>query len=468
MNKVLIATFLSFYLISCGTTKKNIDLPKTTNKKVFTVNTNTRNINLMFNKQSFPWQISDDKLNFPYNGETNEISFLTPIDTLKISLPAGKSIPVNIILNETDTIKAVVVGISKPANFDNKYITENRGKYIVYSPKVHELVNIALALTDTGRKNHNMINNKTEYYEKVISFFDKYKKHSLIDSLNKNMKDDALNYYYNLKMNACMYSFDKKNKIVNNSPYTRLGWGGNNYLQELLPLLEKFAKESEFEKFYLRNSTYYQSLIDTYYKVVPLSKMWKWLENKFSERYDSYKVYFSPLVAGMHSTEYFSDNGYKETVMFVNAPIFSKETNFIEKKLESSRIVFTEIDHNYINPISDKLSSEIKKSFNNRFYWVLDDPGLNGYPTPYKIFNEYMTWSLYSLYCLDNFPKDDYKKYIKTMENEMVVKRGFIKFKEFNQKLIELYSKDKNIKMIDLMKSILEWSKQKQNSVEKE
>jgi hypothetical protein len=419
----------------------------------------------MFNEQSFPWQVSDDKLNFPYNGETNKIAFITPIDTLRFSLPAGKSIPVDIVLNKTDTIRAVAVGISKTANFDNKYIAENKGKYIVYSPKVHELVNIALALTNVGKKDHNMVNNETAYYDKVITYFDRFKNHSLIDSLNQNMQNDDYDYYYNLKMNACMYSFNKKNKIVNNSPYIRLGWGSNNHLEKLFPLLESFAKESKFEKFYSQNSDYYQSLIDTYYKVVPINKMWQWLEKRFSQRYDAYKIYFSPLIGGAHSTESFSDNGYKEIIMFVDAPIFSKEYSSVEQEMEASRVVFTEIDHNYVNPISDKLSNEIENSFNNRFYWVLNDPALNGYPSPYTVFNEYMTWSLYSLYCIDTFSKEDYDKCIGKVENIMVKKRGFIKFKEFNQKLLEIYSKDKNIEMIDLTKSILEWSRQKQNTV---
>ncbi|MBL4705492.1 MAG: DUF4932 domain-containing protein [Flavobacteriales bacterium] len=464
MNKLIIA-FFSFILISCGTIRKNHDSTKEGNKKVLTVHTDTNAITIKFNEQSFPWKINDDKLSFPYNGKTNKITFITPVDTLQLSLPEGKSIPIDIVLNKTDTIRATVVGISKPATFDTKYIVENKGEYVVCSSKVHELINIAFALTDVGKTDHNMVNNNTAYYDKVLTHFEKYKNHSLIDSLNQNMKNDAYGYYYNLRMNACMYSFIEEKNIVNNSPYNRLGWGADNYLEELLPTLEAFANDSKFENFYSQNSEYYQSLTDTYYRVVPINKMWQWLESRFSERYDGYKIYFSSLVGGAHSTEYFSNNGYKETVMFIDAPIFPKEYSLIEQELEASRVVFTEIDHNYINPISDTLSSEINNSFSNRFFWVLDDPGLNGYPTPYKVFNEYMTWALYSLYCADTFAKEDYEKYNKKVENIMVKKRGFIKFKEFNQKLLVIYSNNKDIEMTDLIKSILEWSKQNQNSI---
>ena len=51
----------------------------------------------------------------------------------------------------------------------------------------------------------------------------------------------------------------------------------------------------------------------------------------------------------------------------------------------------------------------------------------------YRIFNEYMTWALFSLYCYDNFPKEDIDEYIRTLEYHMVFGRGFIKFREFNQ-----------------------------------
>ena len=455
---------LLIIILTCVLSCNNNDTTKKKQTKIYNLNTNTNEIILMFNDQSFPWQISDDKLNFPYNGKENTVTFLSKIDTLKFVLPIGKTIPVNIILNKTDTIRAEAVGISKPANFDKKYIAKNKGHYNVFLPKVHELINIAFALTSIGQKDANMVNNKTDYYADVMNYFIAYKNHPLIDSLNSNMKNYAYDYYYSLRMNACMYTFTKEYSIKNKSPYNRLAFGGTNYLEELLPQLSDFAKKTNFENFYTANKEYYDSLITSYYKFVPVKKMWKWLEEKSSEHYDAYNIYFSPLIGGMHSTNHFTDNDYKETVMFVSAPIFLEEYTNTEKEIQESRIVFTEIDHNYVNPISDKLTPEINTSFSNRFFWVLDDPGLNGYPNPYTVFNEYITWSLYSLYCMDYFSKNDYDKYIAIMENEMIVKRGFIKFREFDQKLIQLYIKDRNISLIDLSKSILEWSKQIQKS----
>jgi hypothetical protein len=50
--------------------------------------------------------------------------------------------------------------------------------------------------------------------------------------------------------------------------------------------------------------------------------MWKWMEGQFPQRYQGYKVIFSPLIGGAHSTQKFSDDGYSETVMFISGPLF--------------------------------------------------------------------------------------------------------------------------------------------------
>jgi len=76
--------------------------------------------------------------------------------------------------------------------------------------------------------------------------------------------------------------------------------------------------------------------------------MWDWLQERFPDRYNSYKIYFSPLVGGAHATQNFSDSGYRETVMFVNAPIFADTSTSMENEIDASRTIFTEIDHNYV------------------------------------------------------------------------------------------------------------------------
>jgi hypothetical protein len=80
------------------------------------------------------------------------------------------------------------------------------------------------------------------------------------------------------------------------------------------------------------------------------------------------------------------------------------------------------------------------------------------YKNQYDVFNEYMTFAVYSLYVQDNYLKDDFIEYLSKVENQMEESRGYINFKKFNRKLIEKYEENKNIKMTELYDYILNWA----------
>lgn len=76
-----------------------------------------------------------------------------------------------------------------------------------------------------------------------------------------------------------------------------------------------------------------------------------------------------------------------------------------------------------------------------------------------------MTWSIFSLYLLDNYPEKDVKIYLSSFERDMEKKRGFIKFKDFNQELVRIYNENKSIMMQELFEKILKWSKKQQSNL---
>lgn len=462
MKKLILAIFAAL-LVSCITTKESDNFSKENISQNLVVKTDTTQIVLQFNGQDYSWEIRG-KQSLSYTGEVNTVVLLTPQDSLSFSISPGESVPVDFILKGKDTVTTIFTGITKPVHFDQDYIADSKGKYEVFIPKVHELLHIALTLTDYSVEKPNLLSKPEPYYGKVQSAFKSLRKHALIDSLDRNLKKYGYKYYYNLKMNACMYTIEDGGKIINSSPYKRMGGGGNNYMEELLPILEDFGAKSAFENFHNSNLNYYSEIVESYYKLVPIDAMWQWLEERSEIRHGSYKIYISPLVGEAHSTKRFEDNGFSESLMFVSAPIFPENYSQSLKVMEASLRVFTEIDHNYVNPISDNLYGEIENSFGNRFFWVLDDPGVESYATPYAVFNEYMTWSLFSLYCLDNFDRSEAESYIATMENQMVKKRGFVKFREFNQELIRIYDDSEDLGIEELSKKILQWAKVQQSS----
>ncbi|WP_271406708.1 DUF4932 domain-containing protein [Tenacibaculum soleae] len=433
-------------IVSCKVKKK---------ENRYYLKSDKKEIQALFNDQLFPFTIVNDDLAFPYTGKTNKVGFVSGIDSVSFDLNPKDSIPLTFIVDKKDTIAVLVIGKTKRVNFSDNYIQENKETYKVLSPKVLELVNVGIALTEFGKKDADLIFKYSDYYKKVLQYFEPYKRHPLIDSLNNNLQKNKNDYYYNIIMNANMYSFDK-DRILNKTSFNRMGFGEDNYVKKILPLLEDFSKKSKFHKFYDESIKYYESLINDYYKLVPVKKMWRWLENKFPVKHDSYKIYFSPLVNGYHSTQNYEDNGFKETAMHINAPILDDMYSNKEKEAILSRVVFTEIDHNYVDPTTDKFK-EITTLLSPLSCW---NSKIDWYNSSYRTFSEYMTWSVFTLYLYDNFDKEVFDKRNKAIEDFMTSKnRGFIKYKEFNQFVLNWYKNNPKSSLEKLYPAVIDWVK---------
>jgi hypothetical protein len=245
-------------------------------------------------------------------------------------------------------------------------------------------------------------------------------------------------------MNACAYEFDKNGKIKNNQIVKEFAkdWYPFDPMKDI-KVFEDFAKKSNFRMFYKNHKLYYNNLIATYNQLNPISKMQNWLDKKFGFGYGSYVVYFSPFISGAHSTQSFESNNFNQSFMFIAKAEIDKKHSPTMNELLESRVVFTEIDHNYVNPISDKYLERINKSFSKREKWAKGEQ-TSAYKVPYMVFNEYMTFAVYSLYVQDNYSKDDLIEYLPKLENQMEESRGFNNFKKFNRKLLEKYEENKN------------------------
>ncbi|MBK8642455.1 MAG: DUF4932 domain-containing protein [Saprospiraceae bacterium] len=101
-----------------------------------------------------------------------------------------------------------------------------------------------------------------------------------------------------------------------------------------------------------------------------------------------------------------------------------------------SGIVFTEIDHNYVNPASADNIKAIRDLIKNKDLWATKNAQEN-YRTEYAIFNEYMTHSLFCLYVKENYKEKEGSEIV-NQRIKLMERRGFFKFDQFNEKLIHL------------------------------
>jgi hypothetical protein len=194
--------------------------------------------------------------------------------------------------------------------------------------------------------------------------------------------------------------------------------------------------------------------------------MKRWLDRNFpsSNDYDSYKIIFSPLVAYNQSTTWFESNGFKELQPHVNFPYPQDVKRYFPGTLSEKAaiifrgdIVFTEINHGYINPEAEKYAERILRAISNRDYWVDKSKG-QGYYGGISAFNEYLNWGLVSLRFVDYAPPDEQERMIAAVDEMMTKRRGFPQFEAFDKFLVALYrNRSPGQSLADLYPQIIEW-----------
>lgn len=405
-------------------------------------------------------------------GRPRKVTFITDVDSISFTVEEGKQYDF-IIRRGEDLCYTRIVGTRfvPAAVFDKRYADAHRGKILVEIPEVYELVNVAIALTPTGIENKNLVYQNSEYYRRVRHWFDRFSGHPLLAALDSALKQNP-NSYFTLKMNGYAFEFDARGRVVRSKIYDRTGFRNerSNALKPYLAQLQSFADATGFRKFYRENSKTYQEQIAFYRDTANVSEMKRWLDKNFpaSNDYDTYKIVFSPLVAYNQSTTWFESNGFKELQPHVNFPYQQDIARYFQggKMSEQSEvvfrgnIVFTEINHGYINPEADKYGERVAKAISNRDRWVDKSKG-PGYYGGISAFNEYMNWGLVSLRIADYAPREEQDVMIANVDRMMTDRRGFPQFGEFDKFLVELYRNRKpGQTLADLYPQIIEWFEQ--------
>ena len=346
-----------------------------------------------------------------------------------------------------------------PVIFPKEYMKARKGVVQFEIPEVYELANIIWTLSPAG-KNANNLYRKGDYYNRLVNYFKPFLHHPLFQKLNDSA-DSYLKNYYDFRENSMAYSFKDDSLVYSGPYYYILGndyWTFNSLFKTLLPLIQDFSSQSRFRIFYQNNKDYYKRLIEEEKKNMPVKDMWDWLEKEFpGAGFSSYKIVFSPLIGSSHSTQQFwdveeADKFFSEVVAFVSGPEHLNVENLTTQKKQAlaSAIVFTEIDHNYVNPVSNKYTPAIDSIFSQRAKWVSGKKDTKMYPSGMDIFNEYMTHAVFCLYATDRYDEETARFIINQRTILMKDQRGFILFEEFTGELQRLRKDLKQKKIAEL------------------
>lgn len=370
------------------------------------------------------------------------------------------------------TLLFLIVSISansqdlKKVNFDNKFKKENQGKSSTVIHEVKELLHIMIAITELGLGNDDMVNQEGQYYKDLISQFKPFKNEPIILEFDSIIKANPVNYIF-LTGNAISYNF-KGNKLLKDKNYlfpaqsvsshTRIT---ENLITKYLKDIETFAITSDFRKFYKNSNKYYSKIIYDFDTQANIHQQWNWLENNFTTKIDNYIIMTSPLIGGLNYTTNYEDNNFNQIFLVVPTISDSEKLSKIQNTISNARSIFTEIDHNYTVVLATKFENELNEALKVREKWIdTKQQGTEFYPNAKRVFDEYMTWSLFVIYVSDIF-KDNQEAYDYAYNdvNKAMIRRGFPKIKEFTDQLIELRKNNPKKKIEELYTDLIEWCK---------
>lgn len=319
--------------------------------------------------------------------------------------------------------------------------------------QVNETVELALilaALSELDRSTNNSIKRNTDYYTELEEYFKVYRNHPVFDKLGSDFNLPRL------AGNAANYKFDEAGKLYLLEGSQDL-WkdSANNYFANNLSDIQDFADKSEYRKFFSSKQDLYAGYVQNTAEAVDEKDMIDWLAAQFDIEVRPVKVFISPLMSGFHWTTLYS----KQQRIWINPfdPAKMKDLNAFEK-LRYARVIFTELDHGYVNPVSSKHVEQIEKAMSDAEIWgnIRD---AQYYSSPELKFNEYMTWSVYLLYVKDKLgdQPEEFNKIFEQTSRVMNRGRGFIQFDAFATKSLELYGSKPSKKVQDIQMEMILW-----------
>jgi hypothetical protein len=302
--------------------------------------------------------------------------------------------------------------------------------------ETYELANIILALTDYGKTDSWEVSQHSAYYQEVRDYFDRYNNHPLLTKVNYSRQQ--WESYLSFRTDAYGFTFDRSNQLVRRVDFTTNR--GFNPFEENLNLVEDFVKVTGFRGFYRDHIPYYQGLARAYLTSQRYPEMLHFLETELGKHANisAYAIVLSPLVGRMNCHRTVAGVGTD----FITLPDFlltgkAVQTVSEEEVASGTHMLFTELDHAFVNPLTDQYRSLVQANFANSRW----DSGSGYEKDSLATFNEYMTWAVYNLFIEHYFPAVAAKvSQDWALQNET---RGFYASALFNQELATFYHQRK-------------------------
>lgn len=352
--------------------------------------------------------------------------------------------------------------MARPVDFPPDYIAERRGDADFETPAAYELASILLMLSRGAEARPNFFFTRSAYHQEVLDWFGPWRDHPAVAAADFTRYGPRAidNGYLFFRENAYRYGFDADGNLEIVRPIGPLwAYEDRDIFGANKAVIADFAREARFLEFYAAHQPYYRGLRAAFAEAIDLRDMNQWLQAQFDGRLDALSIVFSPLTFGFHSTDAYDDvsDGYREAAMFTGGPHIVDSLAEDLRPIELARMVFTEIDHNYVNPVSERPEHAARLAPFSEVRWVTPEAA-GAYGSGFAVFNEYMTWAAFLAYARDRYEPGRYARARDLVVGFMETERGFPRFGAFVGEMERLRNGAPERRLQDLYPALLDWS----------
>ena len=178
-----------------------------------------------------------------------------------------------------------------------------------------------------------------------------------------------------------------------------------------------------------------------------------WLTRDFGGECQAYTIMISPLMLGNQATTRKIGETFGQVFMIVDPPAKTEDMTGV---LNSFKWAFTELDHNFVNPLSGRHVGKLNAVFSDRQLWAAGGQG-EGCSSPIAVFNEYMTWAVYLLYVEDHFDEETSRGHAAVVTEFMEERGDFPVFDDFLARL-QAERRRRDVPVSTLYPELLDWA----------
>lgn len=203
------------------------------------------------------------------------------------------------------------------------------------------------------------------YKDEMKEYFSKYKNHKAVKLFRKLSESG---FSYDAPPNVMLYlsstlSLKEDNTIPDHLTDRAQG---KKELLEFIDELKDFSLEANFNKFYEKNNSFYQTMIDNVYKDIKDMGLIETLDNYYGMEVNSYNLILAPMLhAGGYGPKVEAENGLYDVYGIIGpqSVIEGNDGNKIPNYSSQSiqYLVWHEFSHSFINPITEKYISEVNQ-----------------------------------------------------------------------------------------------------------